>query len=1001
MHNHKPWYISLLVVILLSATAAAGDWRQLLNRADSLANVSEVDSALAVGNRALDLAHAESDTAAASVLRRLSVFRYYDGDYEQAERVGLQCLQLREEAYGPNHPEVAIALRTLGVMLLAQSKYDEAEDAYTRARDIFESAEDYDPVELAALLDNLGILYYYYTGDLDRAETVYRRSLDIKWHIDSMSSDVALTMNNLGDIYRNRGEYVKADELLQGALTRFRATLPANHGNIADVLDVLALVNSELLQYERAERLAREALAIRESSFGESHPDLIGTLDALALALSKQEEYEDAVEVYLQVIDIARETTSDQRESEALLLNNLGNTYVEQRRYADGLAVYRESMAIKRELVGESHPWIASSLLNIGNAAFHLDSLELAESSLQQSLAILDRVYGGYHHDQADVLANLSKLRRAQGRTGDAVSLAERAFLIQHRHFHSNAFALSEEEALRYSEQVHNAAGNFISSAVDAADWDSATTGGVAAAILATKGAVSDEVFRRTRAMREQPDADVQRKLDSLRAIRRDISSLFVAGPEIDSAAFACYLDTLGRTAESLEQSLARMGGRPMLTAVTPMLTPKKIAATLPDKSALLEYYRYLHIDVAGRTAWPAYAVLVVRDDAPPLVKYLGRADQIDHLQAKYREHMQEVALQLLAPDAYWERYVAIADSLYTLLWSPVAEAVDGAGLVLIAPDGGLSTVSFAGLARPDGPFLAEQHAIHYLTAGRDLLRDRPGGNRVEGLLAIGDPDFDASVEQRHISPQLTRQAPAQKSLAAKQRRISSPCRNLDEITVSPLPGTRHEIDRIVDWWRSAIDEPVASFLGPAATEERCKRLGPSHRVVHLATHGYYLQAECEATTDTAAAMVRTANPLLLSGLFLAGSNLHGKDAAARGAEDGVLTAFEVAGMSLDATDLVVLSACETGLGQVVSGEGVYGLRRAFLMAGARTVVCALWPVDDVTTASLISPLYNHADRSVAEALRTVQLDMISALRQNGLAPHPCLWSSFITVGDW
>ena len=142
-------------------------------------------------------------------------------------------------------------------------------------------------------------------------------------------------------------------------------------------------------------------------------------------------------------------------------------------------------------------------------------------------------------------------------------------------------------------------------------------------------------------------------------------------------------------------------------------------------------------------------------------------------------------------------------------------------------------------------------------------------------------------------------------------------------------------------------------------------------------------------------------NPLLLSGLFFAGANLHGDRADSLGAEDGILTAYEVSAMDLAGTELVVLSACETGVGEVAAGEGVYGLRRAFQMAGARTVVSALWPVSDQATAEMMGGLYERQDEALPDAMRRIQLEKLDRLRNRGKIDHPFTWGGFIALGDW
>ena len=199
--------------------------------------------------------------------------------------------------------------------------------------------------------------------------------------------------------------------------------------------------------------------------------------------------------------------------------------------------------------------------------------------------------------------------------------------------------------------------------------------------------------------------------------------------------------------------------------------------------------------------------------------------------------------------------------------------------------------------------------------------------------------------------------------------------------------------------------EPENIYLGAQASEETFKAEAPGSRVIHLATHGYFISCNHSKNAtgrgiDLSEAFVGE-NPLLVSGLFLAGANLHGQGADSLGYEDGILTAEEVAGMNLEGTELVVLSACETGLGEVKTGEGVYGLRRAFQMAGARTVISALWPVSDQATAELMGKLYGAKRESIPQLMQRMALDRIRKLRKKKQPDIPLSWGAFIALGDW
>ena len=204
-------------------------------------------------------------------------------------------------------------------------------------------------------------------------------------------------------------------------------------------------------------------------------------------------------------------------------------------------------------------------------------------------------------------------------------------------------------------------------------------------------------------------------------------------------------------------------------------------------------------------------------------------------------------------------------------------------------------------------------------------------------------------------------------------------------------------------------------LTGPAATEEAFKSRAPGHRVLHLATHGFFLGGECRSAVEEARGVggvsslkldalppVSGENPLLLSGLALAGANLRAE--AQAGEDDGILTAEEIASLDLSGVEWAVLSACETGVGDVRAGEGVFGLRRAFQVAGARTVIMSLWSVDDEATRQWMTALYRarlERKQGTAECVRDASLAVLRDRRERGLSTHPFHWAGFVAAGDW
>jgi CHAT domain-containing protein len=327
--------------------------------------------------------------------------------------------------------------------------------------------------------------------------------------------------------------------------------------------------------------------------------------------------------------------------------------------------------------------------------------------------------------------------------------------------------------------------------------------------------------------------------------------------------------------------------------------------------------------------------------------------------------------------------------------------------------------VSFAALPAEQGGYFVEGGpTFHIVSSERDVVASESSGARNSGILAVGDPDFDGSGARGPTSP-------------VRGRRPKCPA--FESLRWARLPQTGLEAAEIVDRWNrfASADEAETLLLGNDASEERLKLLAPGRRVVHVATHGFFVTPDCKSSSpasrgigglvvpdDTSspgttsggdssrAAAVpieeREDDPLVLSGLVLAGANR--RAFAKPGEDDGILTAEEVSAIDLRGVEWVVLSACDTGVGRVLPSEGVFGLRRAFQLAGARTLVMSLWPVEDDAAHLWMTALYDARlarGRTAAEATREASLAVLQACRARGESTSPARWGAFVAAGDF
>jgi CHAT domain-containing protein len=386
----------------------------------------------------------------------------------------------------------------------------------------------------------------------------------------------------------------------------------------------------------------------------------------------------------------------------------------------------------------------------------------------------------------------------------------------------------------------------------------------------------------------------------------------------------------------------------------------------------------------------------------------LGPASRIDSLATAWND-----AVRAGATGSWRARNEAIAHrfgiALRARIWDPIASRVRGAGRTFVVPDGTLGLVNLDALPAGADRFLAEvAPPFQYLSSERETVPSLRGTNR--GLLAVGGTDFDAnprSVALVAAAFESTPKAPA------TYRGARSSCSDFNALRFEPLPGSAAEVRVVAGLWRAGAPpderEQVRLLTGTEAGEAAFKRLAPSARILHVATHGFFLEGTCgggttprarRATSGLQDEAIAGENPLLLSGLALAGSNQ--RERAATGDDDGVLTAQEIAAMNLDGMEWAVLSACESGVGRVQQREGVLGLPRAFLTAGCRTVVTSLWPVDDRAAQTWMASLYHYRlndGLATPDCVRAASLEALRGRRHGNASTLPLYWASFLAIG--
>ncbi len=963
--------------------------------------------------------------------------RREQGDYKNAEPMYDRALKIAIDARGPDHADVGAIENNLGMVYDATNRLDKAVVIYKQSLAVREAALGPESSEVGETCNNLGITYIKKAQYAD-AEKVFLRALNIQAKRDN-KKEIAQIRNNLASVYRSQGRYGESESNFLDAIAVGQRAFAPDHPFVASFMSNFAGLRRAQGRYAEAELLYIKGWEMRKRTLPPDHPEIASSISNLAGLYRVQGRYAEAEPMYLKALAMRRKAAPESREV-AVGLNNLGRLYAAQGRNAEAEDLYRQAIAMWEKTLGPGHQDVAGGLNNLGqllsaqgryaeanenllraldlrekaakgeNALVaqslnslgisYLDERKFAEALplFQRALRIFERL-GSETPDVATTLTTLASLRRFQGDPQAAFIDATRAWQIRNADFARNGVVLVEVDALTYAERLQESVDQCLSIYQDLRDHTPEMQRTVAGIVLSSKGLVSDNLYERRKSFRAEGDLTTLPLWQALVTTRFEKARVFNAGPKDGFERYHAKMDSLALLEKNLETDLARKSATFRRDQDAKTVTSKRIESLLPPQSALVEYARYDYTKPEPRAALePHYLALVIRAGTAPAIVDLGSAIAIEKTVSQYREHLAQVAAarQPIPSSAQQAEYVSIGDALFKQGWGPVRPSLGDAKTLLIAPDGALNLVSFAGLRDSEsGEYLIEEQAVHYLSAGRDLIRYQYPSPPASALLALGNPDYGAPVEAR-----LYDRASSEDVLRGHSQAV---CVEFTKRSWQPLPGSANEVKAVVASWKKEAKAPARSRLGVEASEERFKAEAHGSRVLHLATHGYYLAGSCyQESAPTGPVDVRSPgeNPLLLSGLVLAGANLHGKGATVEGAEDGILTAYEVVAMDLEGTDMVVLSGCETSLGTVEDGEGVYGLRRAFLMAGSEIVVSALWPVSDRSTASLMGRLYEGGDKPAYLRMQKLQVDRIKELRRKKAPDHPFSWGAFVVMGD-
>jgi CHAT domain-containing protein/Tfp pilus assembly protein PilF len=897
--------------------------------------------------RALEIeckAHGECHHEVAIALDNLAALQQELGRYREAEKLRRKALAVFKATLGPNHPETAACLDSLAEIERALGQYDAAERDLTEVYDINRQVFGERSPAVGTTLSSLGTLDWS-RGDWSRAMARLQQGLAVL--VEAYGEDdcrVATAIGKLGRLAQEMGDYPQAERRLREALRIMRQRLGEDDPQVVACAVLLAGFHSAKGDFAAAEPIYRAAVERLERRLGGEHPTVAAVLNDLGSLLMDTSRLDEAEQLTGRALAVREKVFGLGHRSVAQSANNLAEIQRLQGRYEQAAPLYQRALAAFEASLGPGHPEVAKVLNNIGLVRHSQGDYAKAVEALQRAAAIEETALGTSHPDLPRTLVNLAVAYWAQGSTTKALALLDRAGEARERNLRLLLSTGAERQRLAAVQQLNGEIDVAVAFHTHALPDDDKSLALAFTTVLRRKGRVLDALADTLGTMRRhlaEPDRQILERLAAVRARLATHMTIASGGSQPPSDERA--LRELLFEEERLQRELSERS--PIHQAETAQGSLEQVRSRLPHGGALVEFLRYRPVDPCKATTeafgtW-RYVAYVLRPEGSPEWVGLGDSAEIDRLVELFR--------QALA-DKTREDVKEVARQLDERVMQPVRPLLRDAQLILLSPDGALNLIPFAALVDEFGDWLVTRYTFGYLSSGRDLLRTELAGDARSAPVVVAGPDY------------------FMRGMEASRRQWGA------------LPDTLDEADMIRDLFPDSVQ-----LIGDQATEAALQDVhGP--RLLHVATHGYF---------DADAPGVQFAvSPLLRSGLVLAGAN-----GRPTGDQDGVLTALEVAGLDLWGTLLAVLSACETGGGELVAGEGIFGLRRSLVLAGAESQMISLWQISSAATCELMRGYYRllQAGLERTEALRAQQREMLAGER----FAHPYYWAAFIPSGAW
>ena len=885
------------------------------------------------------------------------------GNYKKADSLYQSVLQPYETGLKAKDRYYAAALNNLAVSKQSQGRFNESLDLARKSAATTKKLFGASSQAYGAALESVALLQLK-IGDMAGVKA----ELDSVIHIyekapGKESIAYANALMSLGRFHQVTGDYTQAEPYLKNAREVIRVKNGSNSPEYAVAQNSIALLYQTLGNYRDAEVALKESKAIIEKTKGTTDEEYATVVQNLATLYQLQGFYDRAEPLLKEALEIDRKVLGENHPHYSIALQNLATVYQKLGKRTEAQTMLEKILQTTAVQLGTKHPSYITTLSNL--AALYQDqgNFPLAEATWKKSVDLRKEVLGEDHPDYARSLYGLAGVYHAQGQWAKAKQYYEPVVSKYQKQVIEFFPALSEKEKSAFYAKikpVFDAYQDFVVQYVYAFPAERESTMSKLYDLQLTTKAI---LLNATNKVRSRILASGNSALkDSFRdwlATKEQIVRYYNASQE-ERSKLGVDLRVLETKANDLEKQLSTQSDAFRSQFEKETVSWKEVRNSLAETEAAVEILRIKRKYVKDSVYYVGL-ILKKASTAPEMIIW-KHGSQLESRKFKY--HRNTIKYH-------------VTDSIsFNFFWKPIEEKLAAGSTVYLSCDGVFNKVNFNSLYEPSRHlFVIDGYRLRQVSNTRELIGRKSVAKtsaNTANLFGFADFNLEASDVVAHNS-----------------KRTLARSLGFDGENIPVLPATEKEVDEIQkllvkNTWTAN------NFKRSNATEENLKK-SENPKLIHIATHGFFLS---DVDLEDSESSELASNPLFRSGVLLAGAGVE-RDAT-QSVEDGVLTAYEAMNLNLDQTELVVLSACETGLGEVRNGEGVYGLQRSFLVAGANTVMMSLWQVDDVATQELMNSFYafwlQGTDKH--EAFRKAQLQMKEKYQ------IPYFWGAFVLIGN-